>query len=634
MNILSDSREKLATLMVKVHLVSQELAVGWVSEMEPEEIERRFVMYQKLGYQAAILIVLVLALFHPAIAQTNLGPISVGAVSVKYPNGAAGTQCNKLVKLDGSGNAIQTAGGETLGIIGVAQSGCATTGKVAIAVWGEIQILFDSSSVTVGDYVGISSAAGFVTDAGSTPPSSQNIGRIIRNTAGGLPTNCNVAPASCYVLLTLGSSSGGSSSGCTGGCVVLNPAGSQTINQPPGSTLTVTAPVAVQASGAINGATAPDSGTAAQTLSTNNTAGFFSGSSPATSSCYTGGNIFQPLFSAKVSSVPYSTELEAFCNKDQLGGYPSLDSSFGLVPTPELEQNSSTCVPGTVMSGDRTGCVAGASSTHWNSVLVTGTETNSGPGVMRVGNGLTFTFDGLGGHINADLVNFANWPSAAVGGPFNNLNAIPVIVSATSGGSTFGASVPPQCVGPGCALGFNQTTHQFTSQNVALNSQHPMIYLFCNGTNDQCPNTTSVTGTGGNAILYEFTIAANQLSADGQCIHVTEQWKHSTGSAASSYAWNVGGTGSVGGAVTGGTTTATVSSTSGALFLDTLHICRADGALTTTISAEQWQLGTASGGPSSANAAIDWTQAQQINLLFNVANTDNDTFWGGEAIYP
>jgi len=565
-----------------------------------------------------------------------------GGASTYSNNGVTGTQCNQLVKQDASGNAIVTSGGETQGVIGVATAGCGTSGAVIVFSSGDVPVLFDASSVTVSDYVGISAASGHVTDAGTSPPSGQLIGQIRNNpTTGAAPANCNTG-GGCYVHLELGTGSGGGGGGggCVGGCVALSPGGSQTINQPMGSTLTINSPsnpVKINATGSYNGLTFPDSGTAGQTVADDNTAGFVSGSTPGTNTCYNGGNTFQPLFSAKISGVPYSTELEQACNKDQKGGYPSLDPNVGLVPINEIVQDPSNCGnAGFVIAGSQANCIGGASSTHFSGIQTTGAETNSGPGAWIIGNGLNLRFDGLGGIINANLVNYTSFPSGQSGGALNALNAVPIVVASNVSGATMGAMVLPHCIGPGSALGFNDATHTAPCNNVALNAAHPMIRFTCNGTNNGCPNTSGQTGIGSTAIFYAFTLAANQLSADGQCLNVRLRWKHSTAAASVAYSWNVGGTGSVGGAVTGGLTTPTASNNTGAsaLIRSELTVCRDLGAVMTNIYTDQFQFGTNTGGSVATNGSIDWTQPQQINLLFNVANTDVLTFWGGEAYYP
>lgn len=432
---------------------------------------------------------------------------------------------------------------------------------------------------------------------------------------------------------------GGGGGGGTTGAVLLTPVGSQIIAQPLGTNLTVQQNLIVQGAGSTNGVTFPDSGTSAQVLSSNNTGGFFSGATPNTSTCYTAANIFQPLFSVKVSGTAYSAGLENFCNKDALGGYPSLDGVFGIIPITEIVKDATNCNSSTVVKGDQSGCAAGASSVHWNQILVTGTETGPSTGVMRIAN--TLVFDGAGGTINANLLNFANWPSAAVGGPFNVVDAFPVVVASTAGGSTIGATKAPDCHGTGAALNYTQTTHQLGCTNVALNAAHPMQVLACNGTNGSCPTTPAVTSAviNTNAIIYSFTLSANQLSVPGQCVFVHLWWKHSTGSTSTAYSWNVGGTGSLGAAVSGGniTSTATTAQAGSAVLDNTLHICRASSNLT-YLNTDQWQFGTAQGGGSLGfdnSTMLDWTQPQQVNLIANVSTlTDAYSFWGAEVYYP
>lgn len=574
--------------------------------------------------------------------QTNGTPLS-SAATLNFINSAATNGITLTFSNPSSGN-VQLGITGTLNNAGLTNSSTTVNGQTC-TLGSTCTVPFQTNTVSNTSQAGINLLTSTANSVGLIVTPTNSATNQVKFEITGASYTGNAATST--VLSTSGSNTQvwgmtGSSQGwinqAAAGAVLLNPVASQTITQPGSTQLNLTGgPLVVTAGGSVNGVTFPDSGTSAQTIASANTAGYFSGAGPASDVCYGGSNIYQPIFTANVSGVSYSTQLEEMCNKDQKGGYPSLDPTFGLVPITEIVQDATNCNASTVPAGDQSKCISGISSPGWDQIAAPGSgviKVNSGPGTWEIGNGLKLTTDGAGGIIDASSLNKTSWPSGAFGGAFNTVNAIPVTVASTVVGATMGASVPPNCTGVGCALGFNTTTHQFTSQNIALNSAHPMIYLSCTGTNNQCPNTSSVTGTGANAILYTFTLAANQLSVDGQCVHTTAQWKHTTGSAASTYAWNVGGTGSVGGAVTGGTTTATVSNAGGALFIDTLRICRASGSLTSTIVAEQWQLGTASGGPSSANASIDWTLPQQINFLFNVANTDTDTFWGGEVYYP
>lgn len=437
---------------------------------------------------------------------------------------------------------------------------------------------------------------------------------------------------------------GGGGGGGTTGAVLLAPVASQTVAQPNGTNFIVNQNLIINGSGSINGLTSPDSGSSAQTLSANNTAGFFSGSVPVTSTCYAASNIFQPLFSVKASGVAYSTGLESFCNKDQLGGYPSLDPSTGIIPNNELVLDTSSCDSSHVIAGDQSRCVNGASSPGFDQIAAPGvgvTKSNSGPGIWQINSGLKLQFDGAGGVINANQLNYSAWPSGKTGGALNIAHSIPIVVSANAGGSVIGTFIMPDCFGVGAAIGFMQSGNLATCQNVALNAAHPMILLTCNGTNGACPSTPAVTSAviNTNAILYSFTLAANQLSVNGQCVNVHIWLKHSTGTTSTSYAWNVGGTGGLGTAVSGGNTTSGISSAQGgsAVLSDVLHICRSSNLLS-YLNSDQWAFGSNTGGGTvnfDNSVTLDWSQAQQVNLIGNVSTlTDAYSFYGGEVYYP
>jgi len=141
-----------------------------------------------------------------------------------YLNSPSGTVCNNLAKIDTTGvgfngKAVQTVGGES-SIIGVAVANCATTGTVAVATGGQVQVIFDNAAATVGHFVEISATAGLASDAGATQGANQ-IGQLILTPAGALPSGCNAAPG-CWVQLQLGGSGGGG--GGSANAVVTNPA--------------------------------------------------------------------------------------------------------------------------------------------------------------------------------------------------------------------------------------------------------------------------------------------------------------------------------------------------------------------------------------------------------------------------
>jgi hypothetical protein len=145
------------------------------------------------------------------------GATLLGSVNWPYYNNApTGTTCNELVKLDASGNAIVTAGGEGVSaVVGVAAYGCGSAGIVSVAIEGQTQVVFDSANPVVGDAVGVSSTSGRATDLGIPSATTQSIGRLIATPLDALPGNCNVAPG-CWVQLGIGGSGGGGGGGGTG----------------------------------------------------------------------------------------------------------------------------------------------------------------------------------------------------------------------------------------------------------------------------------------------------------------------------------------------------------------------------------------------------------------------------------
>ena len=154
----------------------------------------------------------------------TLGGTSVSLQSISYLNSVNGTVCNGFAKVDQTagvstlGKATSTSGGELLPL-GVVQSGCGTSGASQIAITGRVPVIFDSSSVAVGDAVGLSgSVAGAATDLGSSAPTSNAtiVGIIALSPGGTQPSACTVTPG-CYVWLQLGGGGGGGGGGGTPG---------------------------------------------------------------------------------------------------------------------------------------------------------------------------------------------------------------------------------------------------------------------------------------------------------------------------------------------------------------------------------------------------------------------------------
>lgn len=533
-----------------------------------------------------------------------------------YPNSATGTVCNRLVKLDASGNAQVTAGGETSGVIGVAVSGCGTTGTVQVASVGQVPILFDTASVTLSDYVGISAGSGLVADVGAAPGSGQNIGRIVRKPDGSAPSSCN-AGANCYVQLQLGSSGGGGGGGCVGTCVLLAPAGNQTITQPGGTSLTISGGnLNVVAPGAISGFQGPDSGASAQSNGVNNTWQFSAGSGPATNTLPPGGN-YLPIWAPKVSGVAYASVLEALANKDQLNGYPSLDSS-GQVPIAEWVVDPSGCNSTTTPKGDRSGCVAVGGSPNFSSILAgqSGVHLQMGPGGLLDATG--------GGIINVNQV---------ASNVFSLVGAANQMFIST-GPAAIGNAPIPNCLGGQNALQFSTTTHLPSCATIA--SGVPMIPFVCTGAAGACPNATEYNGTSADHVLYQAQIGAGQLTS-GKCIHATVWMQHTTGTATVSYRWNVGGTGAVDTDISGGTSGGNMSPSSGgtANYMESqIDVCAYTSSLV-YMRSHALQAGTSqTAGDIKNTVTLIIASAWNLSFTFNVAPGDKVTGQGGYVNFP
>lgn len=152
---------------------------------------------------------------------------------VSYPNSPNGTTCNGLAKVDqtSGGKAVSTAAADELAVLGVVRSGCGTSGNATIVTGGPVQVLFDTSSVNVGDAVGLSpSTAASATDLGSASPTSSAIiiGIITLGPAFSLPSGCTNPPG-CWILLQAAGAGGGTGGGSNPNAVVTNPGATQTV---------------------------------------------------------------------------------------------------------------------------------------------------------------------------------------------------------------------------------------------------------------------------------------------------------------------------------------------------------------------------------------------------------------------
>jgi len=108
-----------------------------------------------------------------------------------YPNSSSpGTTQYLLVSLDSSGNARNSQPTDTNNLLGVADAGAGTTGKVSVATYGVIQLTMDNQSA-INDYVILGSGS-MGHDAGATEPvGPQNIARV-QSVNGGAGTNAVV----------------------------------------------------------------------------------------------------------------------------------------------------------------------------------------------------------------------------------------------------------------------------------------------------------------------------------------------------------------------------------------------------------------------------------------------------------
>lgn len=538
-----------------------------------------------------------------------------------YVNSSAGTVCNKLVKLDGTGKAVVTTGGETSGVIGIAVAGCGTSGTVQVAVAGQVPIVFDSASPAVADYIGISAGSGLVTDSGASPGSGQTIGRLILKPDGTLPSSCN-AGANCYVQLTLGAGSGGGGS-CGAGCVQTNPAGTQTVTQPGGTQFIVAGGnLVVQAGGSTHGLFGPDSGASAQINGTDNTWQFAAGLLPGSQTLPPSG--YLPLWCPKVAGVTYCSGFEMQASKGQANGYAGLDLN-ALLPIGNLIQAAGLggCSSANFVKGDFSGCASSSSNPPFTNI----TSGTNNTATMSCDTGCTITHIN-NGVVDAGSVNGVVYPPNinAVGG-LGADNRVPVTV----GASNLSGVALPDCRG-GSFLQHDNTAHTFPCAAPAGTTAP--VQLTCNGASGLCPDATPLTGTGAVIILQSFTITANTISS-GRCANVTAWVQHPTGTANVVYSWNLGGTGARGAAPTGGTNlpNQTSASTNGFQQLRVL-LCNTGAPSTNYVREEQMQVGsTQISGNAQPTPLVDWTGTVPINLTINVANTDAIAFNGGYVTY-
>lgn len=404
--------------------------------------------------------------------------------------------------------------------------------------------------------------------------------------------------------------------------------------------LNINVPVNIAAGGSLNAISMPGSGANASSTANNNQGQFGFGTAPASPAALPSDLL--PIAVAKEGNVLFASILEQLANKDQINGYASLNGT-GQVPIGEVLASTAGCSHSTFVAGDLT-CVAGSGNTSF-AALLGGTSTGQ---AFVVGNGSSITVNGTGS-VNATVVNGGSYPFC---GPLNNcnLNSVPMVFNQGGVGSaTFGISNSiPNCLNPGCALGFNASLHNWLSNNISNNVTHPMGLLLCNGTNNACPDTTPVTAVSGSDTVFEFAkVSAGTLSSDMQCINFQPFWKHSSGSATITYKWYITTSAPTqGNAIPGGSTQlfsqncSNTGNCNNSPLSWQLHSCRANGSLISYFWTEQFQTNSASLAlqfdPNVAG--IDWLNSDQyIVLTFQPSptnNTDQETSWGGMFWYP
>lgn len=136
-----------------------------------------------------------------------------GPLVHQFANAASpGTTQYESVMVAASGTV--TAGTASTGVIGVCIIGCGTSGNASVAVEGVVNAMFDTASITAGDYV-TATASGTFHDTGSAtyPTSGQVQGKII--TSG---TSCNTSPGCPFLKFPeeIEAASGGGSSAWSG----------------------------------------------------------------------------------------------------------------------------------------------------------------------------------------------------------------------------------------------------------------------------------------------------------------------------------------------------------------------------------------------------------------------------------
>lgn len=143
-------------------------------------------------------------------AQTVTGNKTfTGPLIHQFANAASpGTTQYESVMFGGNGTV--TAGTSAAGVLGVCIIGCGTSGNASVAVEGVVNAMFDTASITAGDYV-TATTSGTFHDTGSAayPSSGQVQGKII--TSG---TSCNVSPGCPFLKFPeeIEAASGGGSS--------------------------------------------------------------------------------------------------------------------------------------------------------------------------------------------------------------------------------------------------------------------------------------------------------------------------------------------------------------------------------------------------------------------------------------
>jgi len=119
-------------------------------------------------------------------SNANIATQSKSVYELWSNDGVTGTATGKLIKDNGSGQAVTISTADTSGILGICKTGCGTTGTATVQVTGFASGVFDGAT-TSGDFVCASTtSAGELHDCGtSQPTTTQLIGTVLSTNATG-----------------------------------------------------------------------------------------------------------------------------------------------------------------------------------------------------------------------------------------------------------------------------------------------------------------------------------------------------------------------------------------------------------------------------------------------------------------